>query len=172
MPPADEVVVRHADVDDAEAIAEILNHYILHSTATFMTEPVTAADRRIWIRNRHPEHPLRVAERGGVVLGWAALHHHSPRTGFEGSAEDSIYLRPEQRGQGIGLKLLNRLIQDASEHGFHSLVAGVCAEQAPSIRLHERAGYVRVAHYREIAQKYQRWLDVVYLQRMLTPPIY
>lgn len=169
MLPKDNVIIRHGQLRDAEPIAEILNHYIEHTTATFMIDKVTVADRMDWIKNRKPQHPLWVAERQGRAIGWAALSDHRPRPGFEGTAENSIYLHPNYRRQGLGLKLLNRVIEDAYQHGLHTLVAGVCTEQEPSMRLHEKAGYVRVGHYREIARKYNRWLDVVFLQRMLTP---
>ncbi|MEX8517271.1 MAG: N-acetyltransferase family protein [Leptothrix sp. (in: b-proteobacteria)] len=165
----DHVTLRRGGVLDADAVAEILNHYIHHTTATFMTEPVTLEDRLAWIKSRKPEHAFWVAERNGRAVGWAALSEHRPRTGFEHTVENSIYLHPNHRRQGLGLKLLNRVIEDAYRHGFHTMIAGVCTEQEPSIRLHERAGFTRVAHYREVAQKYNRWLDVVYLQRMLTP---
>lgn len=169
MLPRDHVTLRRGGVQDAEAIADILNHYITHTTATFMTDPVTVDDRRAWIKDRAPQHALWVAERHGKAIGWAALSEFRARPGFDQTVENSIYLHPNHRRQGLGLRLLNHVIDDAYRHGFHTLVAGVCTEQEPSLKLHQRAGYTQVAHFREVARKYNRWLDVVYLQRMLTP---
>lgn len=163
----DRLLLRPGRVEDAPAIQAILNHYIAHSTSTFMTEPVTLESRRAFMTERGERHPIWVAELDGAAIGWAALAPHQTRGGYGHTAENSIYLHPDHTGGGIGSRLLARLIASAQQHGFHCLVAGACAEQAASIALHERAGYRRCAHFREVARKFDRWLDVIYLQRML-----
>jgi phosphinothricin acetyltransferase len=152
---------------DAAALATILNHYLTHTTATFHTEPVDVQDRRRFIVERPARHPIWVAEVAGEAVGWAALSMHWARPAFGDAAEHSIYVHPAHVGRGIGLELLQRAISSAQELGFHTLIGGVCIEQGASLALHERAGFVRVAHFREVARKFDRWLDVVYLQRML-----
>ena len=161
--------LRPAQLHDAAAIAAILNHYIVFSTATFMTEPVSVDSRRAFIVERKPEHPIWVAERDGVAIGWAALAQHQPRSAYGHTLENSIYLHPGHVGRGIGTLLMSQLVADAQRRGFHSLIAGACSEQAGSIALHERMGYRRCAHFHEVARKFDRWLDVVYLERLLQP---
>jgi phosphinothricin acetyltransferase len=108
-----------------------------------------------------------VAELQGRAIGWAALSDHRPRGGYLHTVENSIYVHPGHVGRGLGQRLLHKVIDDATRHGFHVIVAGVCTESQASLALHERAGYQRVAHFREIGRKFDRWLDVVYLQRFL-----
>ncbi len=161
--------LRPAQPHDAPAIAAILNHYIVFTTATFMTEPVSVESRRAFIVERRAEHPIWVAERDGVAIGWAALAQHQPRSAYGHTLETSIYLHPDHLGRGIGTRLLGQLVADAQRLGFHSLIAGACSEQAGSLALHERLGFRRCAHFHEVARKFDRWLDVIYLERLLQP---
>jgi L-amino acid N-acyltransferase len=167
--PSVRAVLRAARPDDAAAIQAILNHYIARSTSTFMTEPVTLESRQTFITQRDARHPLWVAELDGITVGWAALSPHQARSAYAETAESSIYLHPHHTGQGLGTRLMTRVVAHGIDAGFHTLVAGACAEQAASIALHERAGYQRCAHFREVARKFGRWLDVIYLQRLLRP---
>jgi L-amino acid N-acyltransferase len=163
----DDVLLRPAREADAPAFVQILNHYVLHTTSTFMTEPVTLESRVQFITQRKPEHALWVAEHAGHAIGWAALGEYKARGGYRHTVESSVYLHPDRTGRGVGRALMQRVIDDARSAGFHVLIAGACAEQRPSIVLHERLGFERVAHFREVGRKFDRWLDVVYLQRML-----
>jgi L-amino acid N-acyltransferase YncA len=161
------ITLRPGQESDATGIAAILNHYIEHTTATFFTEPVTAEDRYNWITRRRPEHTLWVADLQGQPVGWAALSDHKPRGGYRHTVENSIYLHPAHVGRGLGRRLLNRVLEDARNAGFHLIVAGACSESQASIALHEGAGYERVGHFKEIGRKFDRWLDVIYLQKIL-----
>ncbi|MEY8876976.1 MAG: N-acetyltransferase family protein [Leptothrix sp. (in: b-proteobacteria)] len=161
--------LRHGQEGDAEAIAQILNHYIEHSTATFMTEPVSVHSRRDFILERKAEHPIWIAELDGEAVGWAALSPHQPRSAYAHTVENSIYLHPAHLRRGLGVKLLTRVVEDAQRNGFHSLIAGACSEQAGSLALHQRLGYQPCAHFHEVARKFDRWLDVIYLERALRP---
>jgi L-amino acid N-acyltransferase len=164
-----DLVLRLGKSSDAGDIAAILNHYVAHTTSTFLTEPVTVEDRRQWIDKRGPQHSLWVAEQDGRVIGWAALAEHKPRGGYRLTVENSIYMHPDHVGRGIGRRLLDRVLDDARSAGFHVIVAGACAEQTASVRLHESAGYQTIGRFREVGRKFDRWLDVVYLQRHLQP---
>jgi L-amino acid N-acyltransferase len=164
-----DVTLRPGRSSDADDIATILNHYVTHTTSTFLTEPVTVEDRRQWIDKRSPQHSLWVAEREGRVIGWSSLAEHKPRGAYRLTVENSIYMHPNHVGRGIGRRLLDRVLEDARAGGFHVIVAGACAEQTASVRLHESAGYERIGHFREVGRKFERWLDVIYLQRHLQP---
>lgn len=164
-----DVLLRPGRSSDAEDIAAIVNHYVAHTTSTFLTELVTPEDRRQWIDKRSPKHSLWVAELDARVIGWAALAEHKPRGGYRHTVENSVYVHPDHLGRGIGRRLLHQVIDDARRAGFHVIVAGACAEQTASVRLHESAGYQRVGQFREVGRKFDRWLDVIYLQMHLTP---
>jgi L-amino acid N-acyltransferase len=162
--------LRPGEARDAAPIAAILNHHIAFTTSTFMSEPVSVASREAFIVEREREHPIWIAELDGTGIGWAALAPHQPRNAYAHTVENSIYLHPDHVGRGIGTVLLGRLVDDARGLGFHSLIAGACAEQAASIALHERLGYRRCAHFHQVARKFDRWLDVVYLECLLQTP--
>jgi L-amino acid N-acyltransferase len=162
-----EVTIRRATVEDLSAINTIFNYYVQHSTCTFQIEAETAEARLAWFAARTPEQPVIVAERDGEVVGWASLSPHRSRGGYRQTAALSVYLRPEDQGQGIGKVLVRKLQDLAGEAGYHTLLGGVCTEQTASMRLHRSLGFVQVAHFREVGFKFGRWLDVAYFQWMV-----
>jgi phosphinothricin acetyltransferase len=164
-PPA--FLIRPGAERDAQALAAILNHHIAHGTSTFMTETVTIDSRRTFILDRGPELPIWVADVDGQCIGWAALAQQQPRSAYGHTAESSIYLHPDHLRRGYGMALMTQLIASARAIGYHTLIASACTEQVASIRLHERLGYTRCAHFHEVARKFDRWLDVVYLERLI-----
>jgi L-amino acid N-acyltransferase len=164
----DDVSIRLARPADLPAISGIYNHYVLASTCTYQTEPETIEARAAWFAAHSPSsHPVTVAELAGEIVGWGSLSPYNVRSGYRRTVEDSVYVRHDAQRRGTGKALLGDLIDRAGQAGHHTVIAGVDAEQQPSILLHERAGFTRVAHLREVGFKFGRWLDVVYLQRML-----
>jgi phosphinothricin acetyltransferase len=108
-------------------------------------------------------------EDGDVILGWGSLSPWNPRSAYRHSVESSVYLRPESCGHGFGREIVADLLSRAEALGYHTILAGISADQVPSIGLHERLGFTQVAHLREVGFKFERWLDVVYYQRTLGP---
>lgn len=159
--------IRAADRRDAEAINAIQNHYVVHSTATFLTEPLTLDDRLAWLDRRGPAHPVIVAESAGNVVGWGALEVFRPRPAYRHTAEFSLYVHPGHHRRGIGRRLLEELVARARSAGHHALVGGCCSESAAVIALLEASGFAHVARFREVGWKFGRWLDVVFLQKLL-----
>lgn len=159
--------VREAAAADLPAIRAIFNHWIEHSTASFRTVPDTEAQARAWFENRDPGHPVLVAEQDGAVAGWASLGPHKTAGGYRHTVELSVYLREDARGRGLGRALLGELLARARAAGHHAVLAGVCTEQADSLRLHEAMGFTKVAHLREVGFKFGRWLDVAYFEKVL-----
>jgi phosphinothricin acetyltransferase len=162
-----QIAIRLAAMDDLEAINAIYNHYVATSTATFAIQPETAEARLAWFTNRSPRQPVLVAEREGIVVGWASLSTYNKREGYDRSTELSIYLRPEDVGQGIGKLLMAELIRRATEFGYHVMIGGITTDQTASIRLHESFGFRKAGHLREVGFKFGRWLDVAYYQMIL-----
>jgi L-amino acid N-acyltransferase len=162
------LAIRDAGARDLATIRAIYNHYVRTSTCTFQLEEDTPADTERWFRERdHRVHPVIVAERDGAVVGWGSLHHHKARRGYRFTVENSVYVDHRHHGAGVGSALLVELIARARAAGHHSILAGVETAQTASVRLHEHHGFVKVSHLREVGYKLERWLDVVYLQRML-----
>jgi phosphinothricin acetyltransferase len=159
--------IRLATRADAGDINGIQNHYVVHSTATFLTDPLTLEQRLAWLESRSQAHPVIVAEAEGSVVGWGSLEVFRSRPAYRHTAEFSIYVHPERHRRGFGRALLADLITRARALGHHTLVGGCCSESTAVIALLEASGFSRVAHFREVGRKFERWLDVVFLQRLL-----
>jgi len=112
-------------------------------------------------------YPVLVAEDASGVTGFASFGDFRPRPGYRFSVEHSVYVRDDRRGHGVGGALMAALLARATAMGKHVMIAGVDAENTASLRFHERLGFERVAHFREVGFKFGRWLDLVFLQRRL-----
>ncbi|MBI5549882.1 MAG: N-acetyltransferase [Desulfobacterales bacterium] len=160
--------VRVASPDDAEAIAAIYNHYITQTIITFEEEAVSAAD----IRQRMEEVqasslPWWVAEHGGQIAGYAYASKWKGRCAYRFSTEVSIYINPVHVRQGIGTEIYSRLLPTLKHIGIHVAIGGIALPNEASIALHEKFGFVKVAHFKEVGFKFNRWIDVGYWQRKL-----
>jgi L-amino acid N-acyltransferase len=162
-----EPAIRLATESDLRAINDIYNHYVTRSTCTYQTEPETIEDRAKWFAAHGKAHPITVAERDGEIVGWASLSPFHRRAAYRHSVENSVYVRHDLHKQGIGSALLRELIDRASALEHHTIIALIDASQAGSIALHDRFGFTTVAHLKEVGYKFDRWLDVVYMQLML-----
>lgn len=160
--------LRAARPGDCDAMSAIYNHYVINDTCTYQEESETVAERQLWLSKHDEAHPVLVAESGGQVIGWAALSAFRERSGYRYTVEDSLYLHHAWRGRGIGSLLLCDLMSRARQFGYHTIIAGISAEQEPSIALHRKYGFVEVARLREVGYKFGRWLDVLFLQLSLT----
>lgn len=161
--------VRPATETDLAAVAAIYAHHVLHGSASFETEPPGTeemARRRAALLAAG--YPYLVAERGGAVLGYAYASAYRPRAAYRDTVENSVYLRPEAIGGGIGSLLLAALIEACEARGYRQMIAVVGdSANAASVRLHERHGFRLVGTLRSVGHKHGRWLDTVLLQRML-----
>ena len=162
-----DVHVRSATVEDAPAVLEIYNHEVLTSTVTFDLVPRTLAEQESWITDRSGAHVVLVVEDDGEVVGFGAQSQYRERAGYATTVEDSVYVHEDHRGKGVGRLLLAELVERATAHGFHALMAKVVGDHQASINLHAAAGFDVVGHEREVGRKFGRWLDVVLLERLL-----
>lgn len=161
--------IRPASTADLPGILEIYNEAVLHTTATYDYEPRTLEQRAAWFEERTREgYPVFVAvDDAGRVVGWSALNPYHARIGYRFTAENSVYVAADMRGQGIGKMLLPPLIAGAQTKGLHAIIAAIDAENAASIRLHAAFGFEKVGHFKQTGFKFNRWLDVVYMERLL-----
>ncbi|MDO8611638.1 MAG: N-acetyltransferase family protein [Dehalococcoidia bacterium] len=163
----DDLVLRAATEGDVPAILEIYNEWIVNSVATFDTEPQTLEEKLVWFREtRHP-YAMLVAEREGKVVGWACLRPFRSRAAYRFTTENSVYVRSDCIGQGVGTALMLRLVEVAAENGFHTIIAGSSGDSPASVRLHERMGFELVGVEREVGYKFDRWIDVRWMQKMV-----
>jgi L-amino acid N-acyltransferase YncA len=160
-------VIRSAEAADLPAIADIYNDAVLNSTATFDVEPWSTERRDTWFREHTHPYAVLIAVRGPDVLGWAALSPFQRKPAYRFTAETSLYVRAEHRGEGTGALLLARLLEVAAGNGFHSVLARIVGDNPASLRLHRRFGFRRVGVEREVGYKFDRWLDVVVMQKLL-----
>lgn len=165
-----QTMIRPATRDDLPAINALYNYYVSNSVATFALQEMSAAERETWWAEHEGRYPVLVAEGDGRVCGWASLSRYAGRCGYRHTVEDSVYVDPDLHGWGIGGALLASLVSLGAARSFHSVVALIASDQVPSVRLHERRGFARVGVLREVGYKFDRWLDVVIMQRLLEPP--
>lgn len=160
--------LRDAVESDLPGILEIYNEVIANSTAIYAEKPVSLPDRLAWFKARQEQkYPVLVAVDGTEVLGFISFGDFRAWPCYHYSVEHSVHVRADQRGRGIGRALLEAVISRASVLGKHVLIAGIDADNVNSIKLHERTGFTRVAHFREVGRKFDRWLDLVFMQRFL-----
>lgn len=160
--------IRHAREEDLPGILAIYNDVIAHSTAVYREEPSTLEDRHDWFQTRAAEgYPILVAGDDTGVIGFATFGDFRAWPGYRFTVEHTLHVRDDRRGKGVGTALMSPLIDRAIALGKHVMIAGVDADNNGSLRFHERLGFVRVAHFREVGFKFGRWLDLVFLQRLL-----
>ena len=163
-----EVEIRPAEPGDAQAINAIYNHYVVQSTCTWQYEPTPIQQRRQWLAEHdRPEHPVIVAHARGEVVGWGALSAYHAKPGYRYTVENSVYIAPQWQRKGLGRRLMEQLIALACQAQVRSIVAVISGDQAASIALHQRMGFVEVGRIPQCGRKFDRWLDVVYMQRLL-----
>ncbi len=162
------VDVRSAERADLPAILDIYNHAVEHTTASYDLEPQTLAARTAWFETRQAQGwPVLVAVRAGLVVGWSSYGTFRDKPGYRHSVEHSVYVAPGVQGGGLGTALMRPLIARARQDGHHVMLGAVDAENAGSLRFHERLGFERAAHFRQVGHKFGRWLDMVFLQLLL-----
>lgn len=154
---------------DAPALCAIYAHHVLHGTASYETEPPDAAEiaRRL-ARVCDAGWPWLVARGGdGAVLGYAYASQFRDRAAYRFCCEDSIYIRDDARGQGVGKALLIALLGAAEACGFRQMIAVIGGAEPASAALHAACGFVEAGRLRSIGRKHGRWLDTLYMQRAL-----
>lgn len=160
--------IRPVQADDAEALAEIYGHHVRHGTASFEVDPPSAADWRDKIETVLARGwPFLVAEADNELLAYAYATQFRDRPAYAYTCENSIYVRSDRLGQGIGRQLLEALIAAARDAGFRQMIAVVGGGEPASVALHRACGFDEAGRMRSVGFKFGQWLDTVYLQRSL-----
>jgi phosphinothricin acetyltransferase len=162
------IEIADAEATDIPAIAAILNHAILNTTASWYDEPRTPEWMDAWFELRQAKGwPVLVARRDGRVAGYASYGEFRSNTGYRDTMEHSVYVDPSVHRCGVGRMLLAALVDRARAKGVHVLVGGIADENAASIGLHRSLGFEEVARMPEVGQKFGRWLTLVFMQKIL-----
>jgi L-amino acid N-acyltransferase len=161
------LAIRLATENDLPAINAIYNHYVAVSTTTYDLEPMSIDRRREWFAGRASIHPVTAACRGEVLVGWGSLHTFRTKPGYRFTVENSVYVHPDHQRTGVGSAILVDQIERARELGLHAIIAGIDAEQPASVALHAKHGFREVGNFRQVGRKFDRWLDVVFMQLIL-----
>jgi len=161
------LVVRRASGDDCEAMCGIYNAALAERGSTFETKPRSAAD--FGVRVDDARFPLLVGDAGGEIIGWAGLVSYSSRSCYAGIGECSVYVAAEARGRGVGSTLTEALAVAAQRDGFHKMVGRLFTDNAASLRLVQRCGFVSVGLHRRHGQLEGVWRDVLVVERLLSP---
>jgi len=160
-------MVRLATISDASQIAEIYNHFVEKTIVTFEETPLTIQEAEKWIEETTSKFPWFVFEKDGELLGYAHASLWKSRCAYQNSVESTVYLRPKAFGKGIGSKLYDRLLTELKLLGFHAVIGGIALPNEASIALHEKFGFEKIGHFKEVGNKFNQWIDVGYWQLLI-----
>lgn len=159
--------VRPCTPEDVPQICEIYNRYVLESTITFEEQPLELPDMAARVRACTQRYPWYVcANDVGAILGYAYASQWKERAAYRHTAEVTVYVRAGQTGQGVGSALYAALLPALQALDVHVMLACIALPNKPSVALHERLGFRKVAHFNEVGCKFEQWLDVGYWQRV------
>jgi L-amino acid N-acyltransferase len=162
------VEIRPAGTDDLEAMLAIYNHAIINTTAVYDYQPRTSDAQRQWFETKQAQRlPVFVAVDNATIIGFGSFGPFRPWPAYQFTVENSLYVDSAFQRKGAGTALLASLVTAAQTAGYHTMVAGIDATNEASLALHRKAGFEPVAHFREVGWKFERWLDLVFMERML-----
>lgn len=154
--------IRNVKLEDARQIADIYNYYVLETHHSFETEALSVNEMMDRVDAITESCPFLVCEKDGEIVGFAYGTHYKPRSAYKHSVEVSVYLKNDSKHKGIGTRLYEKLFQEIEKMNVHAIIAGISLPNEASIKLHEKFGFEKVAHFREVGFKMNRWVDVGY----------
>jgi L-amino acid N-acyltransferase YncA len=155
------------------AILDIFNEQIRTSTALYEYQPRTLDSMAAWFKAKQAKNfpVIGVENEAGALMGFASYGVFRERAAYKYTVEHSVYIHEDHRGKGLGLALMERLIEAARAQDFHVMVGGIDATNAASIAMHEKLGFVHAGTIRESGFKFGKWLDLAFYQLTLTTPL-
>lgn len=160
-------MIRNVTGSDADRICTIYNEYITNTKITFEETPVTSEEIISRIQIVTENYPWLVYEEEGMLLGYTYATHWKQRPAYRHTVETAIYLDSGHLGKGIGSKLKGAMIEALRERGFHCVISGVALPNPASIAMCEKFGFEKIAHFKEVGYKFNKWIDVAYWQLIL-----
>jgi L-amino acid N-acyltransferase YncA len=162
-------MIRPATPADARAVCAIYNHYVGATTITFEESPVSVDEMAQRIKDVSANLAWYVFLLDGQVVGYAYATPWRTRSAYRLSAESTVYVSPDHPRLGIGSRLYRKLIEDLRGRGIHVVLGGIALDNPASVALHETLGFEKVAHFKDVGRKFERWVDVGYWQLTLAP---
>lgn len=158
--------IREVKETDLPQLLDIYNDIILHTTAVYDYEPHSLEMRKQWLETKKQQgFPVFVAEgENNKIVGFSSIGPFRTWAAYKYSVENSVYVSANERGKGIGKLLMPPLIKAAKNLKLHTIIAGIDATNESSIKLHEHFGFKEVAYFKEVGWKFERWLDLKFLQ--------
>ena len=150
-----------------EDVRQIYLYYIHNSTATFHKREISMEEMKSLVIFDSPKYESYVIKEDEEVCGYVILTQYKVREAFDQTAEVTIYLKNGYEGRGIGKKAISFIEKRASQKDIHTLIALICGENRGSIALFEKSGYIKCAHYKEVGNKFNRWLDLIAYQKII-----
>ncbi len=160
-------MIRNAVPEDAQAICDIYNYYVLHTIVTFEEECVLAEDMAQRITLVLGKYNWIVYEHEGEIVGYAYAGEWKSRCSYRFSVEISVYLRNGYSGSGIGSKLYTDLLNTLNSTEIHAIIGGISLPNPESVALHEKFGFEKIAQFKEVGYKFNQWIDVGYWEKVL-----
>lgn len=154
------MTIREVDYSDAASIADIYNYYVLNTTITFETKPVSSEEMKLRIKDISSRGPYFVCVDHDVVLGYCYVHGWKEKAAYRYTNETTVYVSPDYKRHGVGSALVSRLIESCRDAGLHALIACITQGNEASVAFHKRLGFERVSRFREVGWKFGKWLDV------------
>ncbi len=160
-------MIRKINVNDAQQIADIYNYYIENTIVTFEEEIVTIDEMKQRILDVSKALPWLVYEEGDKVIGYAYASKWKSRCAYKYSLETTVYLKHGESGKGIGTLLYKELTSELKKMNYHVLIGGISLPNDASIALHEKLGFEKIAQFKEVGNKFNKWIDVGYWELIL-----
>lgn len=161
-------IIRSATTHDLPLILDIFNEVIANTTAIYQNQPMTIEQIVQWYESRQSRSwPILIIEREGRVAGFATYGSFRERECYQSTVELAVHISVENRGQGLGTELLKALIENARERGFHVMMAGIDSSNISSIQLHQKLGFKVCGELQQVARKFDRWLDLTFMQLLI-----
>ncbi len=160
-------MIRNATLKDANQIAAIYNHYILNSIITFEETEIDVEEMSLRIQSVIEQFPWLVYEIDGEVIGYAYASKWKGRCAYKYSVESTVYLKNGVQGNGYGAQLYSELIKRLKQMKIHAIIGGVAIPNEPSVCLHKKLGFKKVAHFNEVGYKFKKWIDVTYWELLI-----
>ncbi|MCE4564826.1 N-acetyltransferase [Maribellus sp. CM-23] len=161
-------MIRDIRINDSKALAAIYNYYISHTCITFEEIPVTENDIKERIRSHNLNLPWIVYEEDGEIVGYAYATEWKSRSAYKFSVESTVYLKQGSQGKGIGTILYRELLNRIAKSNIHAVIGGIALPNNPSVALHEKLGFEKVAQFKEVGFKFGKWIDVGYWELVLS----
>lgn len=162
------VSIRHACEDDLNSILDIVNYEVRNTTSIYHYKEQTLPQQRDWFfKKMQHNYPVLVAELNNKIIGFATYGTFREKIGYQFTVEHSVYVHHKHRGLGAGHMLMQNLITLATQNNYHTMIAGIDTANTSSISFHKKFGFVEVGLIKEVAFKFNQWLDLCFMQLLL-----